>query len=135
MKVKYSIFIIAFIMVLTGCGPKTAKENTGKNKLPQGVITVKELINNKVYDKEVKVYGCVKDLGKLNSKTFKLVYQGKEITVWYSMMVNDDKTREPGVNVDNFSTNDMVIVKGKLKQKGKYVLKDAFWAKSIIKQK
>ena len=57
---------------------------------PEGTLGVSELLQNPVYDTEVKVYGEVSLLGQLNCPCFNLTSEGGQMQIWYDLMVEDD---------------------------------------------
>ena len=96
---------------------------------PEGSLTVYELLENPVYDTEIKVFGQVSLLGDLFCPCFVLSSGGKSVEVWYSMMTEEDGTPWPSVSVDGFQSGDFVIVTGELKMDVKSVV----WAVVIDK--
>jgi hypothetical protein len=63
----------------------------------EGTLSVCELLENPVYDTDVKVYGKVSALGELLCPCFALTFDEKSIEVWYDMMEEDDQTKRPAV--------------------------------------
>lgn len=57
----------------------------GEEKL-EGSLTVAELLDDPVYDTEVKIYGDVSGLGELACLCFFLTSGGESIQVWLRMM-------------------------------------------------
>ena len=116
--------LMLFVMCIVGCG---------QPEKPEGTITAGELLREPIYNTEVKVYGRVKDLGKIQCLCFFLTSGGDSIQVWYDMMVENDGTERPSVSVMQIQNGDMVIVTGELKDEGgTHYSKDDFWAKSIV---
>ena len=104
---------------------------TGEEK-PEGTLTITKLLDNPVYDTEVKIYGEVAGLGDLACLCFFLTSDGKSVQVWYDTMVENDGTVRPAVSVEGIRNGDKVIVTGELKDEGGiHYSKDDFWAKSI----
>lgn len=116
--------------------PEQNQINTSKNEsqLPEGSTTVETLMIELAYEEKVQIYGQIKDLGRLNSTAFFLTFNESKVRVWYDMMLNNDESSEPKVNVDKFESGDWVVITGTLKKSGNYVLQNDFWAKSIQKQ-
>jgi hypothetical protein len=104
-----------------------------KNKTEQ-IYSVADLLENPIYDKKICISGVISELGIRNSMSFQFNSGGKSINVWYGMMVNDDRKAEPTVDISKFKNKTFVLITGKLKNKGKYVLKNHFWISSIQKQ-
>lgn len=88
------------------------------NDAPEGALSVPELLQNPVYDTEVKVCGQVSLLGELFCPCFELTSGGKKVMVWYGLMVEDDGTERPAVSVEGIRNGDRVIVTGELKTAG-----------------
>ena len=57
---------------------------------PEDTLSVSELLENPVYDEEVKIYGKVSLLGELLCPCFQLTSGGKFVEVWYDLMVETD---------------------------------------------
>jgi len=105
---------------------------TGQEK-PEGTLTVAELLDDPVYDTEVKIYGEVGLLGELFCPCFELLSGGQTVQVWYDLMVENDGTERPAVNVKGINNGDRIIVAGELKgEGGTYYSKDDFWASVIV---
>ncbi len=119
------LVLISTILILS-C---TSRE-TGK---PEGTLSVSELLQNPVYDTEVKVYGKVSLLGHLYCPCFELSSGGDKVQVWYDLMVEDDKTERPAVSVEGIENGDYVIVTGALKTEGTHTVLNDFWASNIKK--
>jgi len=104
---------------------------TGQEK-PEGTLTAAELLNEPLYDTEVKIYGRVDGLGELACLCFFLISGRESVQVWYDTMVENDGTERPAVSVQGIRNGDMVIVTGELKGEGGiHYSKEDFWAKSI----
>jgi hypothetical protein len=105
---------------------------TGQEK-PEGTLTVAELLDDPVYDTEVKIYGEVGLLGELFCPCFELTSGGQTVQVWYDLMVENDGTERPAVNVKGINNGDGIIVTGELKGEGEtYYSKGDFWASVIV---
>jgi hypothetical protein len=98
-----------------------------------GGLSVSEVLEAYQYDVEVKVYGKVSLLGDLFCPCFELTSGGTEVMVWYDLMVEDDGTERPSVNVDAIKNGDWVIVVGELKSAGQHRSQNDFWASTIEK--
>lgn len=103
---------------------------TGQEK-PEGTLTVAELLDDPVYDTEVKIYGKVGLLGELNCPCFELTSGGKTLQVWYGLMVEDSGIERASVSVEGIENDDQVIVIGELKTEGEYRSLNDFWASRI----
>ena len=100
---------------------------------PEGTLSVSELLQNPVYDTEVKLYGKVSLLGQLNCPCFDLTSDGEKMQTWYDLMVQDDGTERPSVSIEGIENGDWVIVTGELKTEGEHSLLNNFWASNIEK--
>ncbi|MEZ4572509.1 MAG: hypothetical protein R2849_19770 [Thermomicrobiales bacterium] len=98
---------------------------------PEGVLTVTELLDNPVYDEEIRVYGTVDDLGELLCPCFTLEHGENSVVVWYDLMVEDGQPARPAVSVEEIGNGDQVIVTGALQQPGSAEAVHNFWAASI----
>jgi len=96
---------------------------------PIGILSVAELLENPVYDTEIKIHGEVSLLGELFCPCFELTSGGQKVQVWYDMMVENDGTERPAVSVEGINNGDRVIVTGELKgEGGTHYSKGDFWA-------
>ena len=100
---------------------------------PEGALSVSELLENPVYDTEVRIYGEVSLLGQLDCPCFELTSGGEKVQVWYDLMVEDDGTERPAASVEGIENGDSVIVMGELKTAGQYRALNDFWAAIIVK--
>jgi hypothetical protein len=98
-----------------------------------GALSVSELLEDPIYDTELRVYGKVSLLGELFCPCFQLTSKGQKVMVWYDLMIEDDGTEHSPVNVDGINNGDMVIVTGKLKSEGSHRSLNDFWANRIEK--
>lgn len=119
------LLIFTGLLLASGC---TSGTNGFTN--PEGA-TVGELLANPIYDTPVYVMGTVSDLGMLNCYCFHLTSGGETITVWYDMMVEDDRTELPAVNVSGLSNGQETVLYGELKSEGDYRQKNDFWLMKI----
>lgn len=87
-------------------------------RIPEGSLSVSELLQKPAYDREVEVYGQVSLLGELFCPCFELTSSGKRVSVWYGLMVEDDGTERPSVSVEGIENGDWVTVTGELKMGG-----------------
>jgi len=120
-KLVFSILLI--LAVTTGCALEK----------PEGALTVSELLENPVYDTEVRIYGEVSLLGQLDCPCFELSSSGGKVQVWYDLMVEDDGTERPPASVEGIENGDWVIVMGELKTAGQYRALNDFWAAIVVK--
>ncbi len=98
-----------------------------------GTLSVSELLENPVYDTEIRVHGQVSLLGELFCPCFELTSGGKKVQVWYDLMVEDDGTESPAVSVEGIQNGDQVVVTGELKTAGAHTSPNDFWASKIEK--
>ena len=142
------ILVLISIIFISGC---VRLEREG----PEGIMTVSELLENPVYDTEVRIYGKVSLLGEVLPVCFNLTSGGEEVEpwfdigmkwivwndfgktakVWFNLMVEDDRTRRPKVSVEGIKNGDWVIVTGELKTEGFFTELNDFWASHIEKMK
>lgn len=104
-----------------------------RNMKVEGALSVSELLEDPIYDTEVRVYGKVSLLGELFCPCFELTSKGEKVMVWYHLMIEDDGTERSSVNVDGINNGDWVIVTGELKSKGSHRSLNDFWASHIEK--
>ena len=98
-----------------------------------GNMSVSELMEDPVYDTEIRIEGAVSLLGELWCPCFELTSNGETVTVWYGLMVEDDGTEKPSVSVEGIENGDYVVVTGELKGGGTHHSLNDFWASSIEK--
>ena len=126
MKIIIAILLSLFIigLSLVAC--------IGEEK-PEGTVTVAELLQNPVYDTEVRIYGEVRGIGELACTCFPLASGGETVLVWYDTMVENDGTLQPAASVEGINKGDEIIVTGELKGEGGiHYSKGDFWAKVIV---
>ena len=126
MKIKITTLLFLFIigLPLVAC--------IGEEK-PEGTVTVAELLQNPVYDTEVRIYGEVRGIGELACTCFPLASGGETLLVWYDTMVENDGTLQPAASVEGINEGDKIIVTGELKGEGGiHYSKGDFWAKVIV---
>ena len=112
---------LAAVLLVSGC-----TSDDGEIPYPEGA-TVGELLANPEYDTPVYVTGTISDLGMLNCPCFHLTSGGETISVWYNMMVEDDRSELPAVDVSGLSNGEEVVLYGELKSEGDYRQKNDFW--------
>jgi len=127
-----TIVAIVAISIFSGCieDKSTAPVSPIKSN---GTLSVCELLENPVYDTEVKVYGKVSALGELFCPCFVLTFDEKSIEVWYDMMVEDDQTKRSAVSVEGIENGNSVIVTGELRSGNGTAPSTTFWASNIEK--
>ena len=95
-------------ILLAGCIQEPQK--------PEGAVNVVELITNPVYNTPIEVYGEIGGLGLADPRPtcpcLFLKYGKVSITVWYDLMIKEDGTAMPAVNIDKIKNNDWVLVTG-----------------------
>lgn len=112
------------------CAGDVKGENTDKD-----TITIKDLLENPIYNQEVTIKGKVSELGNLMCPCFELTFNRQKVQVWYDLMVNEKGVKRDPVNIQRIKNNDEVMVIGELReQAGQSPLKD-FWASKIEKVK
>lgn len=128
-----TIVTIVVISIFSGCieDKPTAPVSSIK---PNVTLSVCELLENPVYDTEIKVYGKVSALGELLCPCFALTFDEKSIEVWYDMMVEDDKTKRPAVSAEGIENGNSVIVTGELRSSTGTAPSTTFWASNIEKK-
>ena len=107
------------------------QEIVDEQERPEGMLSVAELLENPVYDTEVKIYGEVSLLGELLCPCFELTSDGETVLVWYGLMVEDSGIERAPVSVEGIENGDWVIVTGELKTEGKHRSLNDFWASNI----
>ncbi len=121
------VVILSLVTLLAGAC-------TGEEK-PEWTMTVAELLENPVYDTEVTIWGEVSLLGELFCPCFELTSGGEKVLVWYDLMVENDGTERPAVNVDGINNGDKIIVTGELTGEGGiHYSRGDFWATVIVVQ-
>ncbi len=130
MKSKHIILmgiLLIGIGLISGCVKEPGK--------PEGALSVSKLLENPIYDTEVKIYGQVSLLGELFCPCFELTPGGKKVLVWYGLMVDDDGTERPAVSIEGIQNGDQAIVTGELKTAGVHRSLNDFWASEVEKVK
>jgi hypothetical protein len=124
-KLLLMVVIISSAVIIVGActNPSTTDET----------LNVAELIENPVYNTELKIEGSVSLLGELFCPCFELTSGGETLMVYYGLMIEDDGTERISVSVEGIKNGDNVIVTGELKSGGIYHSLNDFWASSIEK--
>ena len=128
------LVLLAVSLLVIGCfvgGSVAASIGWDREEIPEGQMSVAELLANPVYDTPVTIQGEVTLLGELLCPCFVLVSEGETIHVWYDLMIGDDGTEKPPVSIEGIENGDWVIVTGELKQSGQHTALNDFWAASI----
>lgn len=108
------------------CAGNVKGESTGKN-----IISIKDLLENPIYNQEVTIQGKISELGNLMCPCFELTSNRASVQIWYDLMVDEQGAKRKAVNIKRIKNNDEVIVTGELReQPGQSPLKD-FWASKI----
>jgi protein-S-isoprenylcysteine O-methyltransferase Ste14 len=104
-------------------------------EIPEGVLSVTELLADPVYESQVSVYGQVRSLGDLRCPCFELLSGGEDeaLEVWYDAMSQDDGTQWAPVSVKGIENGDWVIVMGEFRSDDGSSVGRTFWAESIEK--
>jgi hypothetical protein len=100
----------------------------------QKYLNAADLLENPVYNEDIKVAGVISLLGELFCPCFHLSSGGKTLVVWYGLMFEDDGTQWDDVSVAGLSNGDSIIITGQLRQDSIYSSLNEFWAKEIIKK-
>ena len=124
-KLLLTVVIISSTMIIAGaCTNLSATDET---------LSIVELMEDPVYNTELKIEGSVSLLGELFCPCFELTSGGETLMVYYGLMVEDDSTERISVSVEGIENGDYVIVTGELKPGGTYHSLNDFWASSIEK--
>ncbi|WP_455276908.1 hypothetical protein [[Eubacterium] cellulosolvens] len=99
----------------------------------QSALSVSELLKDPMYDTEVRVYGRVSLLGELFCPCFELASGGEKVLAWYDLMIEDNGTERPPLNMEMVDNGDWVIVTGELKSAGQQRSLNDFWVSNIEK--
>jgi hypothetical protein len=104
-------------------------------EIPEGVLSVTELLADPVYESQVSVYGQVRSLGDLRCPCFELLSGGEDeaLEVWYDAMSQDDGTQWAPVSVKGIENGDWVIVMGEFRSDDGSSVGRTFWSESIEK--
>jgi protein-S-isoprenylcysteine O-methyltransferase Ste14 len=99
--------------------------------VPEGTTSASDLLEEPVYDTEVRVYGTINGLGKPEFPYFELFSGSEDLKVWYDAMVEDNGAQWPAVSVEGLEDGDWVVVTGRLRLDDELFPGKAFWASSI----
>jgi len=115
--------ILLISILLSGCNQEPP--------IPDGALSVAELLENPIYDTQTRVYGKVSALGELACTCFFLQSEEGNLHVWYDTMVEEDgsptpPTRTP-VDVEGIENGDWIIVTGELKYFEDFKVHKDFW--------
>ncbi|MBU1018192.1 hypothetical protein KKA33_04155 [Patescibacteria group bacterium] len=94
-------------------------------------LELSQLINNPVYNKDLKLKGTVGLLGELFCPCFRLGGGEDFVEVWYDLMAVDSGEPWPKVDIEGFENGDEVIVTGQLRENTGSLPSKTFWLKSI----
>ena len=108
---------------------------SGEVKIPEGVLSVGDMLEERQYNIEVSIYGQVRSLGELQCPCFHLVSGVEDVEAWYDAMVEEDGTQRSAVDVGGIENGDWVIVTGELRSSDGSIPGKGFWASSIEKMK
>ena len=124
--VKMTVVLLAVLLALgvslSACNGKIA-----------GAVTCRQALEDGIYDTQMRVYGTVSQLGNLGMSAFLLSSDGRELTVFYDDMMEDNGDSLPAVNVADIKNGDRVVVTGELMSAGKYRTQNSFWSSKIEK--
>jgi hypothetical protein len=102
-------------------------------EIPEGVLSVGDMLEERQYNTDVSIYGQVGSLGELRCPCFHLVSGSEDVEVWYDAMVEENGTQRSAVDVGGIVNGDWVIVTGELKQNDGSIVGKGFWANNIEK--
>ena len=111
--------ILLISILLYGCSQEP--------QIPEGTLSVAELLENPIYDTQTRVYGKVSALRELACTCFFLQSEGGNLHVWYDTMVEDSGVLRPAISVDKIKNGDWVLVVGELKSGGDHYSLNDFW--------
>ena len=114
---------------------KQQEIETGTTSEQKGVSheTVGAMLADNAYEVPVSVAGEISMLGELLCPCFELTSGGESVQVFYGLMVENDGTGKPDVDMTGFANGDKVIVTGMLKGSGgTHYNKGDFWLEYII---
>ena len=126
MKSKHIILFIVLVLIPVIFILNYFSQPREPNGLGLAVV-----LENKMYDTEVKIYGHVSDLGELFCSCFTLSSEGESVEVWYDLMTVGPGQEWPAVSVEGINNGDLVIVTGELRSSTGTEPSKTFWAKSI----
>ena len=132
MRKTLLLLVMISIVLVSGCAAKDTIINNLLDMLPDDVRSVSELLESPVYEEGVIVVGKVSNLGELLCPCFTLTSGGESIDIWYGLMVEDEGTELPEVDVSDIKNDDWVVVYGMLKSEGTHASKNDFWAAEVM---
>lgn len=119
--VKATVVSVAGVLVsgipMSACGTRLA-----------GAVSCQQALEDGIYDTPMKVYGTVSEFDNVELYTFILTSGGRQLTVHFQNMIEDNGQRLTDLTVDNVENGNRVIVTGALKSAGKYRTQNSFWA-------
>lgn len=125
-KMRYLLPVLSLVLLL-------AVLSSACNAQIANALTCRDALEKGIYDQQIQVKGTVSRLGKLGGNFFILSSGGRELTVYYGSMVEDNGNMWPKVSIANIADGDNVIVTGELKSAGKNHTQNSFWTRSIRK--
>ncbi len=99
--------------------------------LPAGADSVDGLLKNRVYEKEISVWGEASEVGASDRPCFILTQKGMSVYVWYDGMVRPEGTPMPALSIKGLKNEQRVLVTGVLKSGTEGGSRNDFWASSI----
>ena len=101
--------------------------------VPEGALSVTDLLADPVYDSPIVVYGRVRAMGELDCPCFELISGGEDeaLEIWYDAMIEKDDTRRPAVSVEGIDNDHWVLVSGELRPEDGTSTGRTFWSSSI----
>ena len=122
-RINSLLVILVISLLLSGCFRVPQR--------PEGTLSAADLLENPVYDTQIRIYGKVSGLGKVMCTCFFLESEGENLQVWYDTMVEDNGTIRPAVDVQGNKNGDWIVITGELKSGGDHYSLNDFWAVSI----
>lgn len=103
-----------------------------EEEAPEGSIKISELLEDRVYNEEITLYGTVSVLHETIWPIFHLTSGKQSVEVWYDDMINEITEKEmPSINVSDLKNGDKVIVTCELKPLPGKTLSNIVWSKDI----
>lgn len=136
MEKSFKVVFIIIIVAVIGSGAYFYYFYSHHFKIiafKKNAISVSELLEHPVYEKEIKIYGEVGDLGKLLCPCFRLVFGARAVDVWYDSMLEHQGKQRPKVNIEKINNGDWIFIKGELKSTEGLMPSNTFWASKIEK--
>jgi protein-S-isoprenylcysteine O-methyltransferase Ste14 len=104
---------------------------SGQVEVPEGVLSVDDMLEERQYNTQVSIYGQVRAFGEPEFPYFLLFSGAEDVEVWYDGMVEENGTQRPGLEVNDIASSDWVVVTGELRSSDGTVPGKGFWASSI----